>query len=363
LIEPHAVCEPALALRRLWLGVLIVVLALAAYLLLWPVAFDPVAWTPPPAPPSEPNSALAKVERLGKGLPGPEGIAIDQAGRIHAGLVDGRIVRIGRDGSAETIANTGGRPLGMQFDAGGRLIVCDGKKGLLSIAQSGEITVLATEYGGRRFGFADDLDIARDGTIYFSDASDRFGVHDFRNDAFEHRPNGRLLAWHPDGRTELVKDGLYFANGVALSSDESYVLVSETWEYRLTRIWLTGDKKGSSDVFAVVPGFPDNITRSPSGDLFWVALFAPRAPDLDAMAGRPFLRKLVARLPTFLQPAPVRHAFVLGIDAAGSVVHDLQDPSSESYSPITSALEHDGKLYLGSLWREQIASIDVPPAP
>jgi sugar lactone lactonase YvrE len=347
-------------MRRVLWGALIVLLALGAYLLLWPVGFDPVAWTPPPMPELEPNAALAKVERVGSGLPGPEGLALDAGGRIHAGLKDGRIVRIGRDGSAETIANTGGRPLGMQFDASGRLIVCDAVKGLLAIAPGGEISVLATEHAGRRFGFADDLDIARDGTVYFSDATDRFGVHDFRKDALEHRPNGRLLAWHPDGRTELVRDGLYFANGVALSSDESFVLVSETWEYRLTRVWLTGDKRGSSEPFVTLPGFPDNVTRSPRGDLFWVALFAPRAPDLDAMADKPFLRKLVARLPAFLQPAPARHAYVLAIDARGAVIHDLQDTSRDSYSPITSALEHDGKLYLGSLWRDQIGLIDAP---
>jgi sugar lactone lactonase YvrE len=347
-------------MRRVLWGTLVVVLALAAYLSFWPVGFDPAAWTPPPVQRLEPNDALRKVERVGQGLLGPESIALDHDGRLHTGLVDGRIVRIAKDGSFETIANTGGRPLGLQFDHAGRLIVCDAVKGLLAITPDGSISVLATEHAGRRFGFVDDLDIAKDGTIYFSDASDRFGVHDFRKDALEHRPNGRLLAWHPDGRTELVKDRLHFANGVALAADESFVVVSETWEYRLTRVWLTGDKKGSSDVLVTLPGFPDNVTRSPSGELFWVALFAPRAADLDAMADKPFLRKLVARLPSFVQPAPARHAFVVAVDASGSVVHDLQDASKDSYAPITSALEHAGKLYLGSLWREQIGVLDVP---
>lgn len=334
-----------------------VVVLLGAYLSFWPVAFDPVAWNPPPAPEVATNDALAKVERVGSGLRGPEGLAVDAQGRVYGGLEDGRIVRIGRD-SVETIANTGGRPLGMQFDASGNLIVADGRAGLLSISTGGTISVLATEHGGLRFGFTDDLDIAKDGTIYFSDASWKFGVGNYRNDALEHRPNGRLLAYR-DGKVELVKDGLYFPNGVALAADDSYVLVNETWEYRITRVWLSGEKKGQSDVFAMVPGFPDNLTRAEDGT-FWCALFAPRNPMLDRLAGKPFLRKVIARLPSFVQPQPARHAWVVGIDASGTIVHDLQHADADSYSPITSAVEHGGKLWLGSLSRDTIAVADAP---
>lgn len=100
---------------------------------------------------------------------------------------------------------------------------------------------------------------------------------------------------------------------MALAQNESFVLVTETWKYRVTRVWLTGERRGQSDVFADnLPGFPDNITRSPRGDRFWLALFTARNAQLDAMAGRPFLRKVVARLPRAAQPKAVRHAFVLG---------------------------------------------------
>jgi sugar lactone lactonase YvrE len=321
---------------------------------------DPVAWTPPVPTAFPPNQILATVGRIGRGLPGPESLAIDAEGRVHAGLHDGRIVRIAKDGSSETVADTGGRPLGIQFDPRGRLIVCDGVRGLLAVGKDGVVSVLTTELEGSRFGFADDLDIASDGTIYFSDASRKFGVGEFRNDAVEHRPNGRLLAHRPDGRTELVADELYFANGVALAADESFVLVTETWEYRVTRVWLTGERKGQRDVFAEnLPGFPDNLTRAPSGDRFWLALFAPRNARLDSLAERPFLRKVMARLPAFLQPGPARHAIVLELDEKGAVLRSLQDPSPDSFSPITSALEHDGRLYLGSLWREELGVLTL----
>lgn len=333
-------------------------LLLLAYLALWPVPFDPVAWTPPPAPAAKANDALAKVTWIRTG-DGPEGVAVDARGRAWTGLADGRIVRVSGD-TVETIARTGGRPLGMELDATGTLIVADGVKGLLAVTTSGSVSVLATEHGGVPFGFTDDVAIARDGTIYFTDASHRFGVGNYRNDVLEHRPNGRLLSYR-DGKTALVQDGLYFANGVALAADESYVLVNETWEYRITRVWLTGEKKGTRDTFAVVPGFPDNLTRADDGT-FWCALFAPRNPMVDRLAGHPFLRKVVARLPEAVQPQPARHAWVIGLDASGSVVRDLQHVGADSYSPITSVVEHDGRLWLGSLYRDSIGVVDEPPA-
>lgn len=350
-----------------WL-LLVGLVALVAYLFAWPVPIDPVAWSPPPAPALAGlyavNNRLAGAEALGKGAGvGPEGTAIDAQGRVYTGYQDGRIVRIAVDGkTVEPVANTGGRPLGMALDAAGNLVVCDPVKGLLSVTPSGAITVLATEHGGVPFKFTDDVDVAPDGTIYFSDATSRWGVHHFREDALEHRPNGRLLAFHPATRkTELLLGDLYFANGVALNGDRSFVLVNETWAYRVRRVWLAGPKKGTAEVFLDnLPGFPDNVTYSVERRVFWLALFAPRDDALDAMAQHPWSRRLVFRLPGFLQPAPARHGFVLGVDEQGQVVHNLQDPSPSSFAPVTSAREHAGYLYLGSLWRDAVGRVRVP---
>ena len=89
-------------------------------------------------------------------------------------------------------------------------------------------------------------------------------------------------------------------------------------------------------------------------------MFTPRNAVLDALSSKPFIRKIVYRLPEFLQPAPVRHAFVLGIDSDGKVIYNLQDPSAKSFSPITSIEEEKGILYLGSLDYSGIARISRP---
>lgn len=353
--------------RVVWITLFVLFASCGSYLAFWPVSVDPEAWQPPPARAWKPNDALAGATWMHRELIGPEGVTFDAAGRIVTGLGDGRILRFAADGSgpAELIAKTGGRPLGLEYDGTGHLIVADAQKGLLSIGSDGKVTILATEAGGVPFGFADDLAIAQDGTIYFTDASTRWPVNKFKTDILEHRASGRLIVYSPaTGKAEVMLKGLYFANGVALAPDESYLLVTETSSYRVRRVWLRGDAAGKNDVFADnLPGFPDNITWSKDRHAFWVAIGSPRDPLLDRLASQPAARKLIARLPELLQPAPRRHAWVLALDEHGKAVADLQYVSPASYSPIASVIERDGWLYLGSFMREGIARVKAPPVP
>lgn len=346
---------------------LLIALSLAApavlYLLLWPVKVDPAAWEPPVAPPLAgafaPNERLAAVELLPAGGHAPEGVAVDPEGRVYAGLEGGRVVRLRAGGGApELFAETKGRPLGLDFDGAGNLVVADAVQGLLSVGRDGAVGVLSREAEGRAFGCVNDLDIASDGTIYFTDATDRFPLSVYRQDIIEHRPNGRLLAYDPAARaSRVVVDGLHFANGVALGPDESFLVVAETGKYRLWRVWLKGPRRGEREVFADnLPGFPDNVTFN-GRDTFWLALVSPRNRLLDTLLPRPFLRRVIARLPSFMQPAPSRHGFVVGLDAEGRVTRTLQDPSGTHYALVSCALEHGGALYLGSLGGDAVGRL------
>ena len=42
-----------------------------------------------------------------------------------------------------------------------------------------------------------------------------------------------------------IKDEMYFANGVAVSPDQTYLLVNETGAYKITKIWIAGEKKAN----------------------------------------------------------------------------------------------------------------------
>lgn len=329
--------------------------AFILYLLLWPIDIEPKAWTPPPAPDMsgifEPNNKLAAAEKFptvhGEG---PEDLAIDTAGFIYAGLLNGKIIRFQPDGTdPEVFAETGGRPLGMAFDSLRNLIVADADKGLLLVDAEGGILPLTTAYQGQPYKFVDDLDIAADGKIYFSDASMEAGVHNWKEDIMVHSGTGRLFVYDPARKhTQLLLGGLNFANGIALGPDDAYVLVNETSAYRIVKYWLKGPQGGNSEIFIEnLPGFPDNISFNEAGT-FWVALANPRNKLLDKLLPHPFLRKIVDRLPEAVQPAPVKYGFVLGIDEQGEVKYNLQDPEG-GFAPVTSVKEIEGYLYLGSL--------------
>ena len=329
---------------------------------------QPEPWNPQPAPLAEgeyaPNDRLldAVIINLIDGH-GPEDVARDRHGNIYGGLADGRIVRLLPDGSQQTFATIqGGRPLGLHFDGAGNLIVADAWKGLLSFAPDGSVKVLTSEADdGIAFAFTDDLDIASDGRIYFSDASDRWHQPDYMLDLLEGQPRGRLLVYDPaTATTTTLLDDLYFANGVALSQDESFLLVNETGRYRVRRYWLSGDKAGTNDIFIDnLPGFPDGISSNRQG-LFWLAIPSPRLGSMDAIASNGFLKKLVAAMPKSFQPAPVRMGYILGIDETGSVVHNLQDTNGAKLWMITSVQQEGDMLYLGSLEAPQIGVMKVP---
>jgi len=349
-------------MSKMWLiGLTAGLGALVAYLLFWPVPISPVRWSPPEAPVLsgvyEPNEALAATDRLEVGL-GPESVAIDHAGTVYCGLEDGSIVRWAEGvGEAETFLNIGGRPLGMAFDADGNLIVCDLYGRLLAISEMGNIEELATHVGGKPLGLVNDLDIGLDGTVYFSESSTT--TTDTVLDLLEHRAHGRLLAYHPDTReTEVLLDELYYANGVALSSDESFVLVVETTRYRVRRLWLSGPRQGFDEVLIDnLPGFPDGVSCDEMGT-FWLALVNPRNAFIDWLLEHPSLRKIVARLPLawFAGAAP-RYGFVLGLDTDGNVLHNFQDPSGSTYAGISCVVRQKGTLYFGSLLEDAVGRL------
>jgi len=352
--------------KRVGLIVLLIIVVGLGYLLLAPVPITPSAWTPPAAPALTgeyaQNTRLSPVQKLSLGDGHkPEDVALDADGKIYGGFEDGRIVVLQPDGTQPRVfAETHGRPLGLAFDRSGNLIVADAIKGLLAVSKAGEVKVLATEADGEKFGCLNDLDVGADGTIYFTEASKKFPMSQFTNDLLEHQPNGRLLAFDPGSqKPRTVLRDIYFANGVAVSPDQSFVLVAETGRYRVRRLWLSGPKTGQNDIFIDnLPGFPDGISSN-GRDGFWLALVSPRQALFDRMLPHPFLRRVVARLPKFLQPAPRRYSFVLGLDTQGRVIDNLQNGSPDCYSQIANVVERNGILYFGSIGEDSIGRFSL----
>jgi sugar lactone lactonase YvrE len=326
----------------------------------------PIVWRPPPVPARARANAgprpLPEVRLIEVGGHGPEDVLVDEEGRVVTGLEDGRVLRISPDsGRVEVVAETGGRPLGIELLGDGRLLVCDARLGLLAVDPGGgTVQVLVGEVAGERLRFCNNAAVAADGTVYFSDSSRRFGLEHWRADVLEHSGTGRLLRRDPGGAVEVVLEGLQFANGVALAHDESFVAVAETGAYRITRLWLRGERAGRTDALVDnLPGFPDNIAAG-AGGLIWVALASPRDPRLDLLHRlHPAGRRALWALPPRLQPRPRRTLWVQAVDPEGRLVHDLQGPG-ERYCFVTGVREHAGTIYLGSLAQRAVAAIELP---
>jgi sugar lactone lactonase YvrE len=233
-------------------------------------AIEPRRWSPSRSPgrrgPWQRNAALAGLELLPIPGSGPEDVAILPDGDLVTGLAEGRICRLSPDGHRyEIVADTGGRPLGIEVRRDGQLVICDA-------------------------------------SILFSDSSQRFGIEHFKGDLLEHSRTGRLLRWR-DGEVEVVADGLAFANGVALTHDGDAAWLAETGAYRISRVWLAGERAGQREVLVDnLPAFPDNLSTGRDGTV-WAALPTTRDASLDVLLPRaPALRKLVWALPDTLQP-------------------------------------------------------------
>ena len=327
---------------------------------------DPVPWEPPDPPdfagPHAVNTQLRAALKItiADGI-GPEDVDVDAEGRLYAGVQDGRILRIIHPGMAnarvETFARTGGRPLGLAFDSGGRLLVADAERGLLRIDVTGRVTVLMRDFKGVPLRFTDDVDVAPDGRIYFSDASMRHGMDAWKKDIVEARPTGRLFRYDPaSGEAEVLLDGLAFANGVAVSPGGDFVLVNETGRYRVHRVWITGPLAGQSEVFVDnLPGFPDGISRAPEG--YWLALASPRNSALDFMHPHPWLKRIAMSLPASMQPKAIPHGLVLHLDAAGRIGRALHDPGGQVVAEVTSVQQVGAWLYLGGLHATKVARL------
>jgi hypothetical protein len=360
-------------MKRLVLLVLTLLIFGSILLLYLPVPISPVAWQAPVnngyVGDFAVNHKLAAIEKLDIGhLTGPEDVAIDRTGRIYASTHEGVILRMAADGSTlEHWFSDLGRPLGIMFDAHDNLIVADAYLGLWSISPNAEARLLTDVVDSKPINYANNLDIASDGKIYFSDASTKFSAKEYGGsypasllDLMEHGAHGRILCYDPaDGSTELIIEGLNFANGVALTHDEKALLINETGNYRVLRLALNGENKGQLTPFVeALPAFPDNLSRGLSGR-YWLGLVSPRNRLLDAVSDKPLVRKMIQNLPAFIRPQATRYSHVIAFDEAGKITANLQDPDG-LYATNTGVLETADYLYVGSLMAHALGRLINP---
>ncbi|PON63958.1 Strictosidine synthase [Parasponia andersonii] len=337
---------------------------------------------------------LGKLEFEGEVF-GPESLEFDHLGRgPYTGLADGRIVRwMGKDVGWETFAlvtpnwseklcvkGTGstttkqwkvekrcGRPLGLRFDKeSGDLYIADAYYGVLVVGPEGGIaTPLATHVEGKPILFANDLDIHSNGSIFFTDTSQRYNRKDHFFILLEGESTGRLLRYDPPTKiTYVVLNGLAFPNGVQISRDQTFLLFTETTNCRLVKYWLKGPKTGYVELVANLPGFPDNVRINEKGQ-FWVAIDCCRTAVQEVLSHNPWIRSVYFRL-----PIPMRFlARLMGMkmytvislfDDKGEILEVLEDRKGVVMKLVSEVREVKGKLWIGTVAHNHIATLPYP---
>lgn len=336
---------------------LITVLSFAVLLFIFtllPTGMSPISWTPKPAPEMtgvwKPNNRLNNAIAEQSSIVGPDTVVTGPNGYRYSAIDGGRIVRWLPDGPIEDFVSVDGRPVGINFGPDGNLYAADETRGAIwKITPDKKANILIDSIGGRKFNLLNDVWVAKDGSVYFTESTSRWPLQENQRALIEHGGDGGVFVIKPDGNVEQLLDNLNFANGVLLSNEEDYLLVAETGAYQITCLWLTGERAGQREVLLDnLPGFVGDLSISPDGDSYWSSFFTPRKKIMDGLGPYPKLRKLLGLLPLSLLPESEPYPFVFRFNSSGQILETLQADDDSELPSFSSVVQYDNYLLLGT---------------
>lgn len=192
-----------------------------------------------------------------------EGPSFDAAGYLY--IVDipfGRIFRIAPDGEWALVAEYDGWPNGLKIASDGRILVADYRHGIMELdAPAGRIKPILRSRNSESFRGCNDLHIASNGDIYFTDQG-QTGLHD---------PSGRVYRWTANGRLDCLIDRGISPNGLVLDRSETVLFVAMTRDNAVWRLpFMKNGSVSKVGRFCTMFGAsgPDGMTMDKEGRLF-----------------------------------------------------------------------------------------------
>lgn len=202
-------------------------------------------------------------QKVAESIPGSEGPVFNRAGRFFCVAPDsGQIVALDGDGQLRELANTRGIPAGLQVDARDRLWLADMKLGILRISPDGGITDVVREYEGTPIRGCNDLAFDSKGNLYFTAPAG----------SSAERSVGEIYCRTRDGVVRRLDQGFAFCNGIAVSADDSTLIVAEThrkklWAYDIRSPGIIAGKRVFATLSGEHFGGPDGIDFDAAGNL------------------------------------------------------------------------------------------------
>jgi gluconolactonase len=223
--------------------------------------------------------AQASVERLFTGCRWSEGPVWFGDGRylLWSDIPNNRILRWDEEtGTVSAFRKPSDNANGNTRDRQGRLVTCEhDSRRVTRTEHDGAITVLADSYNGRKLNSPNDVVVARDGSMWFTDPV--FGILGYY-EGHKDEPENKPAVYRLDGKTgqlAVMADDIPGPNGLAFSADEKtlYVVASRAMPNRTILAYdvtANGTRLGNGKVLidAGPGGSPDGFRVDVDGNLW-----------------------------------------------------------------------------------------------
>ena len=219
---------------------------------------------------------LGGIEKLAGGCRWSEGPVWFGDGRylLWSDIPNNRILKWEEEtGAVSVFRRPSDNANGNTRDRQGRLITCEhDARRVTRTEYDGSITVLADSFGGKKLNSPNDVVVARDGAIWFTDPP--FGILGFyEGHKAEQEVTPAVYRLDPSGRLDMMTDEVPGPNGLAFSPDEKllYVVASRDEPNRTLRAYdvIDGKRLGKGRVFIdAAGGTPDGFRVDVEGNLW-----------------------------------------------------------------------------------------------